>query len=182
MEQENDLLVCGDCQTSFPLHDIVLFIKHKNHGCCTTATNTTSNKENGDSGCCTSHDDDDVSQDDGEEPKDLSLPSGTRKASRQEDPLADRKSGLRLREEPMEEGSGEWPRKPLRPRQVDAGANTTHSGRGVCVWVWVWVCVCVCVCVCLCLSVCLSSLVCVVGLFLCTLMRYIGFMGVLFSA
>ena len=41
-------------------------------------------------------------------------------------------------------------------------------------------CVCVCVCVCVCLSVCLSSLVCVVGLFLCTLMRYIGFMGVLF--
>ena len=29
-------------------------------------------------------------------------------------------------------------------------------------------------------SVCLSSLVCVVGLFLCMLMRYIGFMGVLF--
>ena len=40
-------------------------------------------------------------------------------------------------------------------------------------------CVCVCVCVCLCvfLSVCLSSLVCVVGLFLCTLLRYIGFCG-----
>ena len=42
------------------------------------------------------------------------------------------------------------------------------------------VCVCVCVCVCECVCVCLSSLVCVVGLFLCTLMRYIGFMGVLF--
>ena len=31
-----------------------------------------------------------------------------------------------------------------------------------------------------CVCVCLSSLVCVVGLFLCTLMWYIGFMGVLF--
>ena len=30
------------------------------------------------------------------------------------------------------------------------------------------------------MCVCLSSLVCVVGLFMCTLMRYIGFMGVLF--
>ena len=40
----------------------------------------------------------------------------------------------------------------------------------------------VCVCVSVCLSVCLSSLVCVVGLFLCTLMQYIGFMGVLFYA
>ena len=33
---------------------------------------------------------------------------------------------------------------------------------------------------CVCLSFCLSSLVCVVGLFLCTLMQYIGFVGVLF--
>ena len=46
----------------------------------------------------------------------------------------------------------------------------------VCITQEVFVCVCVCVCV----SVCLSSLVCVVGLFLCTLMWYIGFMGVLF--
>ena len=35
-------------------------------------------------------------------------------------------------------------------------------------------------CVCVCACVFLSSLVCVVGLFLCTLMRYIGFMGVPF--
>ena len=39
---------------------------------------------------------------------------------------------------------------------------------------------CACVSVCVRVSVCLSSLVCVVGLFLCPLMRYIGFMGVLF--
>lgn len=35
--EENDLLVCGDCQTRFPLHDIVQFIRHKKQ-CC--------NKEN----------------------------------------------------------------------------------------------------------------------------------------
>ncbi|RUS79788.1 hypothetical protein EGW08_012435, partial [Elysia chlorotica] len=33
LEQEKDLLVCGDCQTSFPLHDIVTFIRHKKQ-CC----------------------------------------------------------------------------------------------------------------------------------------------------
>ena len=55
----------------------------------------------------------------------------------------------------------------------------------MCVCVCVSVCVCVCVYVCVsvsvsvCLSVCLSSLVYVVGLFLCTFMQYIGFMGVL---
>ena len=52
-----------------------------------------------------------------------------------------------------------------------------HSG-GVCVFV----CVCVCVRVRVCVCVSLSSLVCVVGLFLCTLMPYIGFMSVLFYA
>ena len=41
-------------------------------------------------------------------------------------------------------------------------------------------CVCVSLCVCVCVCVCLSSLVCVVGLFLCTLMRYIGFMDFFF--
>ncbi|XP_052827882.1 B-cell lymphoma/leukemia 11A [Octopus bimaculoides] len=33
LEQENDLLVCGDCQTNFPLRDIQKFIKHKVHRC-----------------------------------------------------------------------------------------------------------------------------------------------------
>ena len=44
-------------------------------------------------------------------------------------------------------------------------------------------CVCVCVCVCVCLSVCLSVIISLCsGLFLCTVMQYIGFVGVLFSA
>ena len=56
----------------------------------------------------------------------------------------------------------------------------------VCVCVNVCVCVCVSVCVCVCMRacmrvcVCLSPLVCVVGLFLCMLIRYMGFMGILF--
>lgn len=29
VEQENDLLVCGVCQTNFPLQDIIKFIRHK---------------------------------------------------------------------------------------------------------------------------------------------------------
>ena len=37
-----------------------------------------------------------------------------------------------------------------------------------------------CMRACVRVSVCLSSLVCVVGVFLCTLMQYIGFMGVHF--
>ena len=41
------------------------------------------------------------------------------------------------------------------------------------------VCVCVCVCMCVCLSVIISLCS---GLFLCTVMQYIGFVGVLFSA
>ena len=43
----------------------------------------------------------------------------------------------------------------------------------------VCVCMCVCVCVCICLSVIISLCS---GLFLCTVMQYIGFVGVLFSA
>ena len=40
-----------------------------------------------------------------------------------------------------------------------------------------------CVCVCVCLSVCLSVIISLCsGLFLCTAMQYIGFVGVLFSA
>ncbi|XP_076464151.1 LOW QUALITY PROTEIN: BCL11 transcription factor A-like [Babylonia areolata] len=33
VEPENDLLVCGDCQTSFPLQHIVHFIRHKGSAC-----------------------------------------------------------------------------------------------------------------------------------------------------
>ena len=38
-----------------------------------------------------------------------------------------------------------------------------------------------CVCVCVCLSVCLSVISLCSGLFSCTVMQYIGFVGVLFS-
>ena len=43
------------------------------------------------------------------------------------------------------------------------------------------VCVCVCVCVCLCVCVCVCDHWFVwLGLFMCTLIRYLGFMGTLF--
>ena len=45
----------------------------------------------------------------------------------------------------------------------------------VCITQEVFVCVCVCVCVSVIISLCS-------GLFLCTVMQYIGFVGVLFSA
>lgn len=126
MEQENDLLVCGDCQTSFPLQDIVQFIKHKNHNC---------NKENVESGCGPP-DDDDASQDDGDGPKDLSNPKapGGKKEGAGDWPQGERGTpcsrdgassvqSVEMREEGREQ------RMPLRPKQVvDAEANTTHSG------------------------------------------------------
>ena len=46
----------------------------------------------------------------------------------------------------------------------------------------VCVCVCVCACVCVCVYVCVSVIIslCGWGYFLCTLIRYMGFMGILF--
>ena len=44
------------------------------------------------------------------------------------------------------------------------------------------VCVCVCVCVCGCVCICLSVIIGLCsGLFLCTVMQYIGFVGVLLN-
>lgn len=33
VEQENDLLVCGECRTNFPLREITKFIRHKVNKC-----------------------------------------------------------------------------------------------------------------------------------------------------
>ena len=33
MENENDLLICGNCQTNFPLREITKFIRHKVNKC-----------------------------------------------------------------------------------------------------------------------------------------------------
>ncbi|KAL8590046.1 hypothetical protein ACOMHN_034277 [Nucella lapillus] len=134
LEQENDLLVCGDCQTSFPLHDIVQFIKHKNHTC---------NKENVDSNgsCCgPPSQDDEASQDDddGNTPKDLSKKDfssagdegrGTPYSGR-EGASSVQSNSVEMKEEASREREQQQqqPRLPLRPKQVvDAGANTTHS-------------------------------------------------------
>ena len=43
VEQENDLLVCGDCQTNFPLREITRFIRHKVNKCNKEKENETEN-------------------------------------------------------------------------------------------------------------------------------------------
>ena len=51
------------------------------------------------------------------------------------------------------------------------------------IYLCVCVCVCMCACVCVCVCVCVSVIISLCsGLFLCTVMQYIGFVGVLFSA
>ncbi|KAK7490230.1 hypothetical protein BaRGS_00018575 [Batillaria attramentaria] len=128
VEQENDLLVCGDCQTSFPLHDIVQFIKHKNHTC---------NKENVEQGCAPSPDD--PALDDGDKPTDLSSSKGKKEGGGGEGwppGVGERGSGTPCSRDgassvhsvEMLDDSRERERMPLRPKQVvDAEANTTHS-------------------------------------------------------
>lgn len=118
LEQENDLLVCGDCQTSFPLQEIVQFIKHKNHAC---------NKENADA--CTPTKDDN-NDNDGDKPTDLSNCKGKKEGGEWCPGGGERSAGTPCSREgvasvEMREDSRE--RAPLRPKQVDAEANTTHS-------------------------------------------------------
>lgn len=109
LEQENDLLVCGDCQTSFPLQDIVQFIKHKNQTC---------NKENQDGQPCRSPASDD--HDDGDTPKDLSA----HKDKMDEQATRGGSTGTLVQSVEMRDDS----RLPLRAKQVvDAEANTTHT-------------------------------------------------------
>ena len=71
-----------------------------------------------------------------------------------------------------------WNSLPLSLRKAQCFTDSSFSHPSVLKCKLVSVCITQEVFVCVC--VCLSSLVCVVGLFLCTLMRYIGFMGVLF--
>lgn len=129
VEQENDLLVCGDCQTSFPLHDIVQFIKHKNHSC---------NKENVDQ-CTPSVDD--SAMDDPDGPTDLSNPSSSKSSGYPRKEMGEswtscergtpgsRDGATSVHSLEMRDDRRE--RIPLRQKQVvDAEANTTHSGEG----------------------------------------------------
>lgn len=94
VEKENDLLVCGDCQTSFALQDIVLFIKHKKQCCDKENVDTAdgpcrkpgsggginNNEHNGD------HiDDDDPDEDNDDEGVDVSKSSSRRGEDEEEE-------------------------------------------------------------------------------------------------
>ena len=120
MEQENDLLVCGDCQTTFALQEIVQFIKHKNHSCKTEC--------NGEGSV-----DDEPRKDDDDLPKDLSAKRSRLESIEVEDTLVDRDSvttsypfSVNINLPSAKKFDN---RIPLKPRQVvDAEANTTLTG------------------------------------------------------
>ncbi|CAL1543569.1 unnamed protein product [Lymnaea stagnalis] len=151
VEKENDLLVCGDCQTSFALHDIVLFIKHKKL-CCDKENvdkpgsgpnnNNEHNDDRNDDGA-----DDDDNDDEG---VDVSKSSSRRGEEGEEASLEDNEENgdegdsmdtsghnsmvngndtprPEQRKRRREEARG-TSRTPLRQKQVvDAESNTTHS-------------------------------------------------------
>lgn len=120
MEQENDLLVCGECQTSFPLQDILKFIRHKINRC--SKDGETNNPEN---------DDDDHEATD--------MCSISRKRTSISAPIS-RKESLEARLSPLLENADIKERddlpmdediKPSRPPlklKQDAESNTTQTG------------------------------------------------------
>lgn len=146
LEQENDLLVCGDCQTSFPLHDIVHFIKHKKQ-CC--------DKENLDSNGCRKdlggNDRDDKGGDNPTDSDDEALPSSrktkndenevdgedddevddedpTLNGDKDDEQMTSEEREKKRRKEDVGISRSKEERKPLKQKQVvDAESNTTHS-------------------------------------------------------
>lgn len=138
MEQENDLLVCGDCQTNFPLKDIQKFIKHKVLRC---------NKENIsvlDSEA--EYDDDDsesetISQIGSKQPS-ISAPiarkesQDTKHSPRPSEPMKELNRSLDTnsnKHKEDENGNDDRHSLPLKPHKlvVDAESNTTHSGKSL---------------------------------------------------
>ena len=136
MEQENDLLVCGDCQTNFPLKDIQKFIKHKVLRC---------NKENisvldSEAEC----DDDDsesetISQISSKQPS-ISAPiarkepQDTKHSPRPSEPMKELNRSLDSNSNKHKEDETENDDRhslPLKPHKqvADAESNTTHSGK-----------------------------------------------------
>lgn len=126
MEQENDLLVCGECQTSFPLRDILKFIKHKINKC---------NKDDGDADTPENDDED-------QETADICSSISLKRTSISA-PIS-RKESLETRLSPLLDCSNDdvkendfspeeelkHVRPPLKLKQgVDAESNTTHTGR-----------------------------------------------------
>lgn len=138
VEQENDLLVCGDCQTNFPLKDIQKFIKHKVLRC---------NKENIsvlDSEA--EYDDDDsesetISQIGSKQPS-ISAPiarkesQDTKHSPRPSEPMKELNRSLDTnsnKHKEDENGNDDRHSLPLKPHKlvVDAESNTTHSGKSL---------------------------------------------------
>lgn len=124
LEQENDLLVCGECQTSFPLRDILKFIKHKISKC----------KKDNEDGNSNENDDD-------EDPETTSIRGISLKRTSISAPIS-RKESLETRLSPLfdcnddikenDELSPDEEQKPVRPplklkQRVDAESNTTHT-------------------------------------------------------
>uniref|UniRef100_A0A2C9K3V5 C2H2-type domain-containing protein n=1 Tax=Biomphalaria glabrata TaxID=6526 RepID=A0A2C9K3V5_BIOGL len=154
VEKERDLLVCGDCQTSFALQDIVLFIKHKKLCCdkenvdtvdgrCRKPGGGGSNNNNepgeqrGEGGADQENEDASKSSSRREEGDldDEDLESDQEDSEEEEDSVAMDTSGYslvngeaqdtKLKRRHREDRSS---RTPLRPKQVaDAESNTTHS-------------------------------------------------------
>ncbi|CAG2230242.1 B-cell lymphoma/leukemia 11A-like isoform X1 [Mytilus edulis] len=124
LEQENDLLVCGECQTSFPLRDILKFIKHKINKC---------NKDDGDADTPENDDED-------QETADICSSISLKRTSISA-PIS-RKESLETRLSPLLDCSNDdvkendfspeeelkHVRPPLKLKQgVDAESNTTHT-------------------------------------------------------
>lgn len=133
VEQENDLLVCGVCQTNFPLQDIIKFIRHKVTRC---------NKENVDV---------ETSEfEDGEEPDPESLAISSKRTSisapitrkeQMENRLSPRpssESNLALKDAKLRDDNSQFnvfsdrdrsARSPFRTSTNDISCNTEITGR-----------------------------------------------------
>lgn len=124
VEQENDLLVCGDCQTNFPLHDITKFIRHKVNKC---------NKENVEEKGRDSYDGD-CDSDNGNAVISIKRTSISAPITRKETLEGGFKSphDAEIKAEAAldEDTKDGKDRLPFKVKQVaDAEANTTDSGR-----------------------------------------------------
>lgn len=125
VEQENDLLVCGECRTNFPLRDITKFIRHKVNKC---------NKENveNDNDTLGGNDDGDANNVISSKRTPISAPI-TRKESVDGLSKSPRVADAEVKTENEEESDDVKDTKdrlPFRPKPVaDAESNTTNSGK-----------------------------------------------------
>lgn len=142
VEQENDLLVCGECQTSFPLHDILKFIRHKVNKCNQKITDALDTPEF-----------EDGHQSDPEQHcgnisskrTSISAPISLKESiENNKSPRSSIDSLGSLKDVRIKEENGPSPsdedklfdqkisRSPLKPRKVvDAESNTTNTGRSI---------------------------------------------------